>query len=406
MQELKEICTKWVDCREIHEGFTCSVEQVPTIGSPRALAEVFVDFINKDSGCTITVKLHGDDPTVKDSDECSARIKTELQCSSATGYDTVLAYAELPQDESAVSDLLDHVHQCLQGDRKFSDIKKSFLANADSKISAGPCPTVGLPANNDGGLKDYSGDAASIQLIVEDVLWSHNSCMRRNNTKMFVDPWTGAVFAEVSPKVWDEDKSPRPVLMMRISEREEGDSGKAVQVDAAVKNTGGVGISNATQVESPKQTGNVYSIIHDMVKLFNKAVLIVVNDDEGPDVAAAIAEYIGMKSLMHFVALTRKAATVRITNVDVLFGSIKGELFTSFVMGENTFSCEYHQVKNWIQEFILDSSGKTARIQAVPFRGSAGKVALRSDTHGTITNPTTQEVRGYINKVTSVFRQP
>ena len=60
MQELKEICTKWVDCREIHEGFTCSVEQVPTIGSPRALAEVFVDFINKDSRCTITVKLHGD----------------------------------------------------------------------------------------------------------------------------------------------------------------------------------------------------------------------------------------------------------------------------------------------------------------------------------------------------------
>ena len=65
-------------------------------------------------------------------------------------------------------------------------------------------------------------------------------------------------------------------------------------------------------------------------------------------------------------------------------------------MGENTFSCEYHQVKNWIQEFILDSSGKTARIQAVPFRGSAGKVALRSDTHDTITNPTIQEVRGYI----------
>ena len=405
MQELKEMCTQWASQKEIHEGFTCSIEQVSVIGNPHAIQEVFVDFINKDSGYTITVKLHGDDPTVKDSDERSARIKAELQYSSATGYDAVLAYAELPQEESAVSDLLDHVHQCLD-DRGFSDIKKSFLANADGKISVEPCPVGGLPANNDGGLKTYNGDATSVQLIVEDALWAHNSCMRRNNTKMFVDPWTGAVFAEVSPKTWDEDKSPRPVLIMRVSECEEDDGGKAVQVDAAVKNTGGVGISNATQVKIPKQTGHVYSIIHDMVKLFNKAVCIAVNDDEGPDVATAVAEYIGMKSLMHFVALTRKAATVRITNANVLFGSIQGELFTSFAMRENTFSCEYHQVKNWTQEFILDSSGKTARIQAVPFRGSAGKVALRSDTHDTITNPTTQEVRGYINKVTSVFRQP
>ena len=405
MQELKEMCAQWVDCREIYEGFTCSIEQVPVIGNPHATQEVFVDFINKDGGYTITVKLHGDAPTAKDSDERSTRIKAELQCSSATGYDAVLAYAELPQEESAVSDLLDHVHQCLD-DRGFSDIKKSFLANTDGKISVKPCPVGGLPANNDGGLKTYNGDAASAQLIVEDVLWAHNSCMRRNNTKMFVDPWTGAVFAEVSPKTWDEDKSPRPILMMRVSECEEGDGGKAVRVDAAVKNTGGVGISNATQVDIPKKTGYVYSIVHDMVKLFNKAVRIVVNDDEGPDVAAAIAEYIGMKSRAHFVALTKKIATVRITNANVLFGTIRGELFTSFAMGENTFSCEYHQVKNWIQEFILDSSGKTARIQAVSFRGSAGKVALRSDTHDTITNPTIQEVRGYINKVTSVFRQP
>lgn len=404
MQELKETCTQWANQKKIHEDFTCSIEQVPVIGNPHAMPEVFVDFINKNYGYTITVKLNGDAPTAKDSDERSTRIKAELQCSSATGYDAVLAYAELPQEESAVSDLLDHVHQCLD-DRGFSDIKKSFLANTDGKISVNPCPVGGLPANNDGGLKTYNGDAASAQLIVEDVLWAHNSCMRRNNTKMFVDPWTGAVFAEVSPKTWDEDKSPRPILMMRVSECEEGDGGKAVRVDAAVKNTGGVGISNATQVKIPKQTGHAYSIIHDMVKLFNKAVCIAVNDDEVPDVAAAAAEYIGMKSLMHFVALTRKTATVRITNANVLFGSIRGELFTAFVMEENTFSCEYHQVDNWIQEIILESGGKTARIQAVPFRGSAGKVALRSDTHDTITNPTTQEVRGYINKVTSVFRQ-
>ena len=339
---------------------------------------------------------------MKDSDERSARIKAELQCSSATGYDAVLAYAELPQEESAVSGLLDHVHQCLDY-RGFSDIKKSFLVNTDGKINVKPCRTVGLPANNDGGLKDYSGDAASIQLIVEDVLWSHNSCMRSNDTKMFVDPWTGAVFAEVSPKVWDEDKSPRPVLMMRVSECE-GDGSKTVRVDAAIKNTGGVGISNATQVEAPKQAGYIYSIVHDMVKLFNKAVCIIVNDDEGPDVAAAIAEYIGMKSRAHFVALTKKAATVRITNIDVLFGSIKGELWTSINTGNNTFSGEYHQVKNWIQELILKSGGKTARIQAVPFRGSAGKVALRSNTHDTITNPTTQEVRDYISKVSGTLK--
>lgn len=406
MQELKEMCAQWVNKKKAHEDFTVLVEAVPVIGNPHAMQEVFVDFINKDGGYTITVKLHGNDPTVKDSDERSARIKAELQCSSTTGYDAVLAYAELPQKESAVSDLLDYVHQCLQGDRGFSDIKKSFLVNTDGKISVEPCPVGGLPANNDGGLKTYNGDAASVQLIVEDALWEHNSCMRRNDTKMFVDPWTGAVFVEVSPKTWDGDKSPRPVLIMRVSECEEDDGGKAVQVDAAVKNTGGVGISNATQVDIPKKTGCVYSIIHDMVKLFNKAVCIAVNDDEGPDVAAAVAEYIGMKSRAHFVALTKKIATVRITNANVLFGTIRGELFTSFAMGGNTFSCEYHQVKNWIQEFILDSSGKTARIQAVPFRGSAGKVALRSDTHDTITNPTIQEVRGYINKVTSVFRQP
>ena len=403
MQDLKEMCAQWVDKKEIHEGFTCSIEQIPVIGNPHAMQEVFVDFINKDGGYTITVKLHGDDPTVKDSDERSARIKAELQCSSATGYDAVLAYAELLQEESAISALLDHVHQCLQGDRGFSDIKKSFLANTDGKINVEPCRTVGLPANNNGGLKDYSGDAASIQLIVEDVLWAHNSCMRSNDTKMFVDPWTGAVFAEVSPKVWDEDKSPRPVLMMRVSECE-GDGSKTVRVDAAIKNTGGVGISNATQVEAPKQAGNIYSIVHDMVKLFNKAVCIVVNDDEGPDVAAAIAEYIGMKSRAHFVALTKKAATVRITNIDVLFGSIKGELWTSINTGNNTFSGEYHQVKNWIQELILKSGGKTARIQAVPFRGSAGKVALRSNTHDTITNPTTQEVRDYISKVSGALK--
>lgn len=404
MQELKEICTQWVNKKKIHEGFTCSVEQVPAIESPRALAEVFVDFINKDSGCTITVKLHSDDPTIKGSDERSARIKAELQCSSITGYDAVLAYAELPQEESAISALLDHVHQCLQGDRGFSDIKKSFLVNTDGKISVEPCPVVGLPANNDGGLKDYSGDAASIQLIVEDVLWSHNSCMRSNDTKMFVDPWTGAVFAEVSPKVWDEDESPRPVLIMRVSECEEDDGGKAIRVDAAVKNTGGMGISNATQVEAPKQAGNIYSIVHEMVKLFNKAVCIAVNDDEGPDVAAAVAEYIGVKSGAHFVALTKKASTVRITNVDVLFGSIKGELWTSINTGNNAFSGEYHQVKNWIQELILKSGGKTARIQAVPFGGSAGKVALRSNTHDTITNPTAQEVRDYISKVSGTLK--
>ena len=85
MQELKETCTQWANQKEIHEDFTCSIEQVPVIGNPHAIQEVFVDFINKDSGYTITVKLYGDDLTVKDSDERSARIKAELQCSSVTG---------------------------------------------------------------------------------------------------------------------------------------------------------------------------------------------------------------------------------------------------------------------------------------------------------------------------------
>ena len=403
MQELKETCTQWANQKKIHEDFICSIETVPVVGNPRALAEVFVDFINKDSGCTITVKLHGDGPTVKDSDECSARIKAELQCSSATGYDAVLAYAELPQEESAVSDLLDHVHQCLQGDRGFSDIKKSFLANADGKINMEPCRTVGLPANNDGGLKDYSGDAASIQLIVEDVLWSHNSCMRRNDTKMFVDPWTGAVFAEVSPKTWD-DKSPRPVLMMRIIDHEYADDSKFIEIDAVVKSIDGVvGISNATLVKIPKQTGHVYSIVHDMVKLFNKAIYTTVNDDKEADVAS-IAEYIGWKSCMHFVALTGKAATVNITNANVLFGTIKGELFTSFAMGKNA-SFEHHQVENWIQEIILKSGTKTARIQAVPCKSSIGRVFLRND-YSIIADPTVKNVQRFVKETLDFLSIP
>ena len=285
MQELKEMCTQWASQKEIHEGFTCSIEQVPVIGNPHAMQEVFVDFINKDGGYTITVKLHGDAPTVKGSDERSARIKAELQCSFITGYDAVMAYAELPQEESAVSDLLYHVHQCLN-DRGFSDIKKSFLANADGKISVEPCSTVGLPANNDGGLKTYNGDAASAQLIVEDALWAHNSCMRRNNVHMFVDPWTGTVFAEVSPKTWD-DKSPRPVLMMRIIDHEYDDDSKFIEVDAVVKSIDGVvGISNATLVKIPKQTGHVNRILHDMVKLLNKAICTAVNYDKEAELAS------------------------------------------------------------------------------------------------------------------------
>jgi hypothetical protein len=401
MQELKEICTQWASQKEIHEGFTCSVDQVPVVGNPCAIPEIFVDFINKDGGYTITVKMHVDESTTRRGDERPVQIKAELQCSSTTGYDAVLAYAELPQEENAVSELLDHVHQCLRGNRGgskvFSDIKKFFLANADGKINVEPCRVVGLPANNNGGLKTYSGDAASTQLIVEDVLWAHNSCMRRNDTKMFVDPWTGTVFAKVSPKEWDEDKSPRPVLMMRISEYEEGNGGKAVHVDAAVKNTSGVGISNATQVEVPKQTGHVYSIVHDMVKLFNKAVCIAVNDDdEGTDVAAVIAEYIGMKSRAHFVALTRKSATVRITNANVLFGTIQGELFTSFAMRKNA-SFEHHQVENWIQEIILKSGTKTARIQAVPCKSSIGRVFLRND-YSIIADPTVKNVQRFVKE--------
>lgn len=405
MQELKEICTKWVDCREIHEGFTCSVEKVPTIGSPRALAEVFVDFINKDSRCTITVKLHGDEPTVKDSDERSARIKAELQCSSATGYDAVLAYAELPQEESAVSDLLDHVHQCISdrgGSMVFADIKESFLANTDGQISVEPCRVGGLPANNNGGLKTYNGDAASIQLIVEDVLWAHNSCMRRNNVHMFVDPWTGTVFAEVSPKVWDRGK-PLPVLMMRIIEHDYSDS-KFVQVDAVVKSIDGVtSISNATLVKIPKQTGHVYSIVHDMVKLFNKAIYTAVNDDKEADVAS-IAEYIGWKSCMHFVALTGKESTVNITNANVLFGTIKGELFTCFAMGKSA-SFEHHQVENWIQEIILKSGTKTARIQAVPCKSSIGRVFLRND-YSIIADPTVKNVQRFVKETLDFLSIP
>ena len=400
MQELKEMCAQWVDKKEIHEDFICSIETVPVVGNPRALPEVFVDFTNKAHGYTITVKLRTDEPTTKGGSKCPTQVNAELQRSiSSGGYDSVLAYATLPQKQDAVSALLDHVNQFLQGnheeDMVIVDIKKAFIVNADDKINVEPCFTVGLPANNDGGLKDHSSDAVSTQLIVEDVLWGHNSCMRRNNTKMFVDPWTGTVFAEVSPKMWD-DKSPRPVLMMRIIDHKYDDDSKFIEVDAVVKSIDGVtGISNATLVKVPKQTGHVYSIVHDMVKLFNKAIYTTVNDDKEADVAS-IAEYIGWKSCMHFVALTGKAATVNITNANVLFGTIKGELFTSFAMGKNA-SFEHHQVENWIQEIILKSGTKTARIQAVPCKSSIGRVFLRND-YSIIADPTVKNVQRFVKE--------
>lgn len=402
MQDLKEMCTQWASQKEIHEDFICSIETVPVVGNPRTLPEVFVDFTNKAHGYTITVKLRTGEPTTKGGPECP-QIKAELQRSiSSGGYDSVLAYANLPQEDGVVYDLLDHLNQCLQNHGGGIEFKQAFIDNAVGEISVEPCRTVGLPANNDGGLKDYSGDAADTQLIVEDVLWGHNSCMRRNNTKMFVDPWTGTVFAEVSPKTWD-DKSPRPVLMMRIIEHDYSDS-KFIEVDAVVKSIDGVvGISNATLVKIPKQTGHVYSIVHDMVKLFNKAICTAVNDDKEADVAS-IAEYIGWKSCMHFAALTRKAATVNITNANVLFGTIKGELFTSFAMGKNA-SFEHHQVENWIQEIILKSGTKTARIQAVPCKSSIGRVFLRND-YSIIADPTVKNVQRFVKETLDFLSLP
>lgn len=400
MQELKEMCTQWVNKKEIHEDFTVAVETVPVVGNPHAAPEVFVDFINKAQGRTVTVKLHVDETTTRKDSDRPAQVRAELQRSVLSGgYDSVLAYAELPQEEVAVFALLDHVNQFLQGnheeDMVIVDIKKAFIVNADDKINVEPCFTVGLPANNDGGLKDHRGDAVSTQLIVEDALWAHNSCMRRNNVHMFVDPWTGTVFAEASPKMWD-DKSPRPVLMMRIIDHKYDDDSKFIEVDAVVKSIDGVtGIPNATLVKVPKQTGHVYSIVHDMVKLFNKAIYTTVNDDKEADVAS-IAEYIGWKSCMHFVALTGKAATVNITNANVLFGTIKGELFTSFAMGKNA-SFEHHQVENWIQEIILKSGTKTARIQAVPCKSSIGRVFLRND-YSIIADPTVKNVQRFVKE--------
>lgn len=396
MQELKEMCAQWVDKKEIHEGFICSIETVPVVGNPRALPKVFVDFTNKAHGYTITVKLYTDEPTTKGGPECPTQINAELQRSiSSGGYDSVLAYANLPQEEGAVSALLDHVNQCLQNHGGGIEFKQAFIDDVVGEVSVEPCRVSGLPANNDGGLKDHRGDAVSTQLIVEDALWAHNSCMRRNNVHMFVDPWTGTVFAEVSPKTWD-DKSPRPVLMIRIIDHEYDDDSKFIEVDAVVKSIDGVtGISNATLVKIPKQTGHVYSIVHDMVKLFNKAIYTTVNDDEEADVAS-IAEYIGWKSCMHFVALTGKASTVNITNANVLFGTIKGELFTSFAMGKNA-SFEHHQVENWIQEIILKSGTKTARIQAVPCKSSIGRVFLRND-YSIIADPTVKNVQRFVKE--------
>ena len=404
---LKEMCTQWVNKKEIHEDFTVAVETVPVVGNPHATPEVFVDFINKVQGRTVTVKLHVDETTTRKDSDRPAQIRAELQRSvSSGGYDSVLAYAELPQEEGAVFTLLDHVNQFLQGNHEegmvIVDIKKAFIVNADDKINVEPCLTVGLPANNDGGLKDHSSDAVSTQLIVEDVLWGHNSCMRRNNTKMFVDPWTGTVFAEVSPKAWDQGK-PLPVLMMRIIDHEYDDDSKFIEIDAVVKSIGSAGISNATLVKVPKQTGHVYSIVHDMVKLFNKAIYTTVNDDKEADVAS-IAEYIGWKSCMHFVALTGKAATVNITNANVLFGTIKGELFTSFAMGENA-SFEHHQVENWIQEIILRSGTKTARIQAVPCKSSIGRVFLRND-YSIIADPTVKNVQRFVKETLDFLSIP
>ena len=403
MQDLKEMCAQWVDKKEIHEDFICSIETVPVVGNPRALPEVFVDFTNKAHGYTITVKLCTDEPTTKGGPGCPTQINAELQRSiSSGGYDSVLAYANLPQEEGAVYDLLDHVNQCLQNHGGGIEFKQAFIDNAVGEVSVEPCRVSGLPANNDGGLKDYNGDAANTQLIVEDVLCGHNSCMRRNNTKMFVDPWTGTVFAEVSPKTWD-DKSPRPVLMMRIIEHDYSDS-KFIEVDAVVKSIDGVtGISNATLVKIPKQTGHVYSIVHDMVKLFNKAIYTAVNDDKEADVAS-IAEHIGWKSCMHFVALTGKEATVNITNANVLFGTIKGELFTSFAMGKNA-SFEHHQVENWIQEIILKSGTKTARIQAVPCKSSIGRVFLRND-YSIIADPTVKNVQRFVKETLDFLSIP
>lgn len=175
MQELKEMCTQWVNKKEIHEDFTVAVETVPVVGNPHAAPEVFVGFINKAQGRTVTVKLHVDETTTRKDSDRPAQVRAELQRSVLSGgYDSVLAYAELPQEEVAVFALLDHVNQFLQGnheeDMVIVDIKKAFIVNADDKINVEPCFTVGLPANNDGGLKDHRGDAVSTQLIVEDAL--------------------------------------------------------------------------------------------------------------------------------------------------------------------------------------------------------------------------------------------
>lgn len=100
---LKEMCTQWVNKKEIHEDSTVAVETVPVVGNPHATPEVFVDFINKVQGRTVTVKLHVDETTTRKDSDRPARIRAELQRSVLSGgYDSVLAYAELPQEEGAV----------------------------------------------------------------------------------------------------------------------------------------------------------------------------------------------------------------------------------------------------------------------------------------------------------------
>ena len=73
-------------------------------------------------------------------------------------------------------------------------------------------------------------------------------------------------------------------------------------------------------------------------------------------------------------------------------------------MGKSA-SFEHHQVKNWIQEIILESGTKTTRIQAVPCKNSVGKVILRTD-YNIIADPTVRDVRIFVKEVLDILSHP
>ena len=62
-------------------------------------------------------------------------------------------------------------------------------------------------------------------------------------------------------------------------------------------------------------------------------------------------------------------------------------------------------MENWIQEIILKSGTKTARIQAVPCKSSIGRVFLRND-YSIIADPTVKNVQRFVKETLDFLSIP